>query len=261
MSNTIKIPLKKDQNYLFVPIGGQLYDSSNTPLIHDGIGFTGRGDGLHQEQGVIIFIDALGMKRIWNTPHFDPRHVINRWDIVINSFQNSLDAHRQYLNTISYFRVLSDTMIIAIPANLSYGLIGQIFELLLGPFIDSLKVHMLLRGAISYGTYYLSRRLIIGPAIADAATCHDKMDWIGISLTPSLTSKIYDINKIGTKSAIYYTSIPHKDTPYSGLVLNWPDFDSKRECLSILQNEGHLSPDVAKYQNTFIFYEAVMNST
>jgi len=107
---------------------------------------------------------------------------------------------------------LSDTIVIAIPASLSYGLIGQVFDLLLGPFIDSIKVQVLLRGAISYGTYYLSRRLIIGSAIADAAACHDKMDWIGVSLTPSLTSKVYDINKIGTDSAIYYTPIPHKDT-------------------------------------------------
>ena len=91
------------------------------------------------------------MKRIWNTPNFDPHRVINRWDIVIRSFQNS----------VSYFRVLSDTIIIAIPVNLSYGLIGQVFDLLLGPFIDSIKVQVLLRGAISYGTYYLSRLLAL----------------------------------------------------------------------------------------------------
>jgi hypothetical protein len=108
---------------------------------------------------------------------------------------------------------------------------------------------------------YLSRRLIIGPAIDDAASCHDRMDWIGVSLTQLLTAIIHDIKEIGTNSAIHYTPIPHKDTPYSGLVLNWPTYDSNRECLSVLQNEGSLSPDPKKYENTFVYYDSVMNNT
>jgi hypothetical protein len=36
-----------------------------------------------------------------------------------------------------------------------------LFDILLQPFIRSIKFQMLLRGVISYGTYYLSNRLII----------------------------------------------------------------------------------------------------
>jgi hypothetical protein len=256
--NTIKVNLDREYNNLSVPIGGQIYDHSNTPLIHDGIGFTGRGDGLHQERGIVIFLDVLGMKGIWRTSDFDPRKVINRWDSVIQSFQASLDVSRQYLNTVSYFRVLSDTIIITIPSDLSYGLVGQAFDLLLKPFIKSIKERMLLRGVISYGTYYLSKRLIIGPAVDDAVYNHNRLNWIGVSITPSLARNINDIEEIATNSIIYYTSIPHKDIPYPGMVLNWPDYDSGRECYSILQNEGQNSPDPIKYENSFIFYDAVL---
>jgi hypothetical protein len=49
---------------------------------------------------------------------------------------------------------------------------------------------MLLRGTISYGKYHISNRLIIGQALDDAAYNHDKLNWIGISLSPSLSSEI-----------------------------------------------------------------------
>jgi hypothetical protein len=51
---------------------------------------------------------------------------------------------------------------------------------------------MLLRGTISYGTYYLSNRLIIGDALDDAAYNHDKLNWIGVSLSPSLSKEVKD---------------------------------------------------------------------
>ena len=47
--------------------------------------------------------------------------------------------------------------------------------------------------------------------------------------------------------------MPHKDTPYPGMVLNWPDNAPDRECYSILQFKGQNSPDLIKYENTFMF--------
>jgi hypothetical protein len=159
---------------------------------------------------------------------------------------------------IPYFRVLSDKIIITMPSHLSYGVVGQAFDLVLKPFIQSIKVRILLRGIISYGTYYLSERLIIGPAVDDAAHNYNQLNWIGVSLSPSLASRINNIEKVVTDSIIYYTSIPHKDIPYPGVVLNWPDYDSDRECYSILQSEGQSSPNHIKYENTFVFYDSVV---
>ncbi len=70
---------------------------------------------------------------------------------------------------------------------------------------------MLLRGAISHGQYYLSSQsLIIGEAVDDAAENHEKFDWIGVSLSPSLSNEINDISQINTNSIVMFRNIPHK---------------------------------------------------
>jgi hypothetical protein len=117
---------------------------------------------------------------------------------------------------------------------------------------------MLLRGTISYGTYYLSERLVIGEALDDAAYHHDKFNWIGIALSPSL-SRNNGINTLVGSSFTYYPSIPHKNTPYGSLVLNWPNFDVDRECYSILESESRNGKDLKKYENTFVFYKRINN--
>jgi hypothetical protein len=69
------------------------------------------------------------------------------------------------------------------------------------------------------------------------------------------------MNNIGSKSVIYYNDIPHKDSRYGGLVLNWPNFDSDRECY-LLPREESEKVDLAikeKYDNTFMFYDNVNN--
>jgi hypothetical protein len=95
---------------LDIPIGGQLFDHSNTPLVNDSIGLTIRGYCLHEENGIAIFLDALRMKEIWN--RFKPIDVIRMWNNVVGFFKDSLDQSR--MNEIPCFRTLSDTIIITI---------------------------------------------------------------------------------------------------------------------------------------------------
>lgn len=97
--------------------------------------------------------------------------------------------------------MLSDTIIITIPTSQSSA-IAETFELLIQPFIESLSLRMLLRGVISYGTYYISERLVIGEALDDAAYHHNKIDWIGIALSPSLSGK-RGINTLVGRSFTY----------------------------------------------------------
>jgi hypothetical protein len=78
-------------------MGGQSFDFSNTPLTTDDIGPTLRGYGLHRETGIVVFLDALRMKGIWQ--RFEPRVVVRKWDNVISSFKYSLDKNSQILNT------------------------------------------------------------------------------------------------------------------------------------------------------------------
>jgi hypothetical protein len=190
-------------------MGGQAFDSSNTPIIYDGIGWTVRGYNLHTETGLVIFLDVLGMKGIWK--RIPSIEVINRWNTVIRAFMDTLEERPPKGGHL--FRVLSDTIIIIIPTKLNDFAIRDAFNLLLQPFINSLKLRMLLRGTISYGTYFLSERLIIGDALDDAAYHHDKFNWIGIALSPTLSS-IKGINaqlKTTDDSFTYCHSIPHRD--------------------------------------------------
>ena len=79
-------------------------------------------------EGFIIFLDALGMKGIWRSYTFE--QILSRWSNSVAAFMDSLQLHRSTLNANYHIRVLSDTIIIAIPIALTDGSIGQVFDLL-----------------------------------------------------------------------------------------------------------------------------------
>lgn len=236
-------------------IGGQLSDHSNTTIVDDGTGLTVRGYGIHKRYGFVVFLDVLGMKHM--SERLEPIIIVNRWNRVIRSFMDVLQ--QDSISSGHFFRVLSDTIIITIPSQLNPTTINTIFELILSPFIESMKVGMLLRGDISHGTYYLSHHLIIGEAVNDAAYNHNKLNWVGVSLSQNLSTKINSFNKsIFTQASIWYDKIPHKDFSYRGLVLNWPIYDLDGKCLSKLKDEKTIAEPSKntqeKYDNTFNFY-------
>jgi hypothetical protein len=220
-------------------------------MTHDGINWTVRGLDGHPNTGIVVFIDVLGMKGMWKT--YKPIEIINKWKKVIGSFRNVLQEG--YINAGYFFRILSDTIIITIPTELNQSAINGIFDLLRQPFIDSIKTGLLLSGIVSHDDYYLSQQLIIGPAVDDAASNHDELDWIGIALSPSV--QIARSNTVNN-SVVYY-NIPLKNSYYQGIALNWPKFDLNGECYQILQKEYGEAPEKAKvkYENTFRFYHDV----
>lgn len=219
-----------------VRIGGQNEDHSNTPIIDDGIGYIFRGEPSHMEKGYGIFLDALGMKGIWR--RIPPNRVIIMWKNAIQSFMYSIEGYRASLNENPSFRVLSDTTIITIPVELTYLSIGQVFDLLLKPFMHSIEYRMLFRGTISYGEYYLSTRLILGPALDEAANLNNKLNWIGIAITPQLARSVTSLRdsiELSTASAIWYDNVLLKERQvYRGVVLNWPYHDTDGNCYRIL---------------------------
>jgi hypothetical protein len=91
---------------------------------------------------------------------------------------------------------------------------------------------------------------------------HDKLDWVGVSISPTISRRVVGINNISGKSFVRYDCIPHKEVNYVGLVLNWPGGDSDRTCYSILQNEGmkFQGSIKQKYDNTLKFYNDISNA-
>ncbi len=52
-------------------------------------------------------------------------------------------------------------------------------------FLDALYRGDPLRGSVSIGSYYIRDEIVLGPAIVDAAKCHESADWAGIILAPN----------------------------------------------------------------------------
>jgi hypothetical protein len=258
LSNTLR-QVRLPSNDLQVKVAGQASDFSNTPIVRDSVGWTSRDYGVHHYIGIVAFIDVLGMKRM--SERYKLAQIVNKWKKVIGSFRNVLQEGS--LNAGYFFRVLSDTIIITKPTELNQYAINETFNLLLQPFIHSIKtgIPFLLRGILSHGDYYLSQYLIIGPAVNEAASYHDQLNWIGIALSPKVP-----IGNTVNNSVVYYNyiplkdrHIPLKDRHYRGIALNWPKFDLNRECNKILQKE-HFKADALskkKYVNTFSFYDYV----
>ncbi len=97
--------------------------------------------------------------------------------------------------------------------------------------------------------------MILGRALDDAAIYNNKLDWIGIALTPDLASGISHM-RIDTPCAVEYNVPLKKLQTYSSMVLDWPQYDNGGTCYGILQNKYKFSPDKEKYQKTFEFYDA-----
>ncbi|MDN5845208.1 MAG: hypothetical protein L0H53_02920 [Candidatus Nitrosocosmicus sp.] len=227
--------------------------TSNTPFRSDGArGYTVQGYPSSPQNGFLVFVDALGMRRIWENE--DPNVVFNKWKDVITRFNDSVQQS-PIVSSLKYFNIVSDTIIMSFSENITAY--DHVFGLLQNPFKYSLGIKFPLRGAISHDVHYLSNLLAIGPAIADAASVHDQIEMIGIFTTPELT---YKINKRGlirnSNNVILYPQINIKQNrTYSGLALNWYKGDDEK-ILLFLSNQAKCQSEKGikdKYLNTMRF--------
>jgi hypothetical protein len=251
-NNTIYLGNKSDLNKGFdIKFSGNENDFSNTSLVSDGKNLTIRDYGFIEKQGLVIFLDALGMKGIWK--RFPPIEVVQKWSNVNTVFLSIEEPEVQNLDFS--FRALSDTIIITISNIDSLNInLPKIFDLLIKPFLNSIKNKILLRGVITFGPFYWSDKLIIGPAIDEAAEYHNKVNWIGISTSPLLKLNL----KIKKNDSLLLYKIPYKEQEkfYDGIVLNWPIYDTNNEYISILMDEESKAEynSKIKYKNTYTFY-------
>jgi len=209
------------------------------------------------------------MKKIYERLGYD--EVTSKWDKIIKFF---VSMEEEGINNFSLkvnHRALSDSIIITIPNTNNSSredMLNNTFYLLLKPFMNSIRIGLLLRGIISYGEFHWSEKLIIGRAVDDAVSLHEKVDWIGISLSPML-EKDLNLNLKDITNSIIYNKIPYKYGYYPGLVLNWPIYDDGSN-LSILEKEenkvdnSNENEDTKKYikqkyKNTYEFYHFCRN--
>jgi hypothetical protein len=137
------------------------------------------------------------------------------------------------------------------------------------------------RGSISYGKFYANdiSNTVLGPAVNDAATWHDKTEIIGVVATPSTTLKILSDHELDADKAVgkqrycYMTVIPNKlnYTEKLGYV-NWPTwiaFDNKGKkprvvyslILSMLSSMRQPPQTEVKYNNTIKIVRKILRIT
>ena len=214
-------------------------------------------DGM--KKGVVVFLDALGMKGVWNRePNF-----IDKWKRVYNSFDKYSIMSEIAVNSIFRnimirvgitneheirkitprfkFSFFSDTIIITassqgnvLPPDL---LIPFVAHLLVAPFLTALQNNIFFRGSISIGNFYeleygadnifLSRRIALGPAIDEAAEYYTMPNWIGISTAPSASLAIEQRTDVSLNEMYFVKyDIPTKNaSEHNGWALAWPNLD------------------------------------
>lgn len=137
--------------------------------------------------GVIILLDALGTKGIWE--RMSPEHYVKRW-LKIREYLQNIQGIKNLM--IVEDHIFSDTVIISMTAfeDKCNKLQLLVFASLLSKCLlyEGFTKGLLFRGVISYGSYYTDREIIIGQAIDEAATYYEQPNWMGISLTPGTTS-------------------------------------------------------------------------
>jgi hypothetical protein len=263
MNHLPYIDLPSDSNIYLDNVANISNDSSNTPITSFGGRINVKGLDFYEKEGIIVFLDALGIKGIWQKE--DPKNVINRWGIVLDEF-HELEKKGLNLNVYGF----SDTIIITcakVKDDILYTL-NLLCELLIPCFIKSIKNRIFLRGSITYGKFFESTKISIGEAIDECARLHNNFEWIGLSFlfrTSNLTSVLAYLNK---NYLINYNHLPYKghNNHYNANVcVNWPLHDENQNCLSILikeQMDNSNNPSVyIKYVNTIRFYNwTIQNS-
>jgi hypothetical protein len=161
-----------------------------------------------------------------------------------------------------YFRAFSDTVIIACKKPIQQTVkqfIDNIGKQLSSNLLFAIKNEIFFRGTLAYGQYYISisARLVLGEAINNAVTCHEKSDWIGISLFPGTP---YTLSQ---KNNFVSYPIPYKDglkITQPGLALNWTNEAQSEECYRILRTKYMMvGASYRKYYlNSMKFFEHQM---
>lgn len=200
-----------------------------------------RYSGPRKYAGLVILLDALGMKGVWTRKN--PFHVLQRWEEVYIAFESAINNTIIPSPNISIqFKTFSDTVLITAADKVFLQqnparFFSFMAHCIMAPFLTGLFKNIYLRGVISTGEFYQSTKMAVGPAIDDAATYYESPNWIGISVTPtasSLLSLSHDTSDLLVPYNIAYKGGMAK----IGWALAWPNYASAGKTL-LQANSGY----------------------
>lgn len=221
---------------------------------------------INLKKGAATFLDVLGWKGIWienrqaiNILHSLVQETIKKAkSITFEYMENDKLRGNDNLRGRDNFggidtNVLSISDTIALftsgPAEIAIEIHAKICSWLLE---YAFKQKIPLRGAISYGEYSIKENIMLGYAVDEAASWHEKTDWIGVILTPSAKFAV-GTNKL--QSITTYDQIPFKSSIKNlNLCVDW-SYQDKADLFKIIQSKGPHTPEIApKYLNTLSYF-------
>ena len=231
------------------------------------------------KKGVVVFLDILGFKGIWQRNDADDvLNLLNEVPQLVKDTYRHPPQEKQWpKSSPPRVTILSDTIVITVESEKPHGLL-LITEILNIIIVHFHKNNLFVRGAIGYGEYSQSGNTFIGPAIDDVAEWYEKADLIGIIATPktnyilNLFSTLeFGANGFSVDSYVQYDVPCKQEETYNLNCFNWPGFmqasfnelpDDNLKSKSRLAMEGLFSkqdgvngPVFLKYENTLLFVD------
>jgi len=150
--------------------------------------------------GFVVLLDALGVRTMSGE---DIARFMEQRRFVLSLLREILPALNRYRSEerlaqaagVPDLMVFGDTFAItwAAPSPHPYTFLRELQEFASAisyvvalAFISGLR----LRGALAYGEFYFDTNVVVGPAVADAATWYEQAQWMGVIATPETETAI-----------------------------------------------------------------------
>jgi len=141
-----------------------------------------KGKTYTKQEGLVLLLDALGTKGIWRDK--DPSLVLDNWEQVVDTLVIDVEASKKRGIDFRY-NAFSDTLIITMTGKTKEELLNEASVIVSALVSFCICFGVYFRGCISIGNFYRSERMILGPAIDEAAQYYEKANWVGVFVTPS----------------------------------------------------------------------------
>ncbi len=209
-------------------------------------------------EGVVTFLDVLGWKGIWQRQ----KNAIQTLESLVGEIKKQIDNKEKgtlSLEAESSIMIISDTIVIFSPANDDNATEKIEFhgELCKKAIPKSIKAGIPLRGATSYGQVVIGEKnnIYAGKAIDEAASWHEKANWIGVFMAPSA---YFIFSEKKSNSWIKNTPPIKDDIELDTNSVKWfqtTDIYIKNLKKDFLQMSPILPEVLVKYTNTLKFIE------
>jgi hypothetical protein len=219
------------------------------------------------DRGAVTFLDVLGWKGIWTR---DDEAIGKLRSLIAESREavegavaqggEHIPALRGYDARRVQIESISDTIVLftpgdAIPTLWLHGALCQVI------LCSSMDRKIPVRGATCYGDYATEDRIMVGPAIDEAASWHEAADWIGVIQTPS--AYLLYTHPPGLPALWVEYAPPLKSGRIDTRCVDWSRHWRERlgraepDLTALFTSVGPLDTSIAgKYLNTFKFYKA-----